>query len=103
AADLLHAVPGKTVAADADAVADRATTTEYVIEVGVGGIDDDGAGGLLGREGHFLAAQVRRKLRRADFRLLFRGQRGELHRPAVGADGGLLRLRPGNAGCVTDR
>ena len=88
AGDLLHAGPGEAVAADADAVADRAAATEHVIEVGVGGIDDDGARGLLGREGHFLAAQMRRKLRRADFRLLFRRQRGKLHRPAVGADAG---------------
>src|SRR5258705_13302520 len=93
AADLLHAVPGEAVTADADAVADRPPTAQYVIEVGIGRIDDDGARGLLGREGHFLAAQVRRKLRRAHFRLLFRRQRRELHRPAVGTDGLLLRLR----------
>ena len=41
---------------------------------------------------------MRRKLRRAHFRLLFRRQRGKLHRPAVGADGGLLRLLEA-AGC----
>ncbi len=71
--------------------------------MGVGGIDDDGAGGLLGRESHFLTAQVRRKLRRAHFRLLFRRQRGELHRPAVGADGRLLRQRTGSSGRDANR
>ena len=49
AADLLHAVPGEAVAADADAVADRTATAEHVVEVGIGRIDHDGARGLLGR------------------------------------------------------
>ena len=102
AGDLLHAGPGETVAADADAVADRATATEHVIEVGVGRIDDDGARGLLGRERDFLAAQVRRQLHGSGVRLLIHRQCRQLHRPAVGSDGGLLLDRSGCAGRGTN-
>src|SRR5258705_6602464 len=47
-ANRLYTRPGKTLAADADAVADRPPAAEHVIEIGVGGIDDDGAGRLAG-------------------------------------------------------
>ena len=103
AGDLLHAGPGEAVAADADAVADRAATAEHVIEVGVRRIDDQRAGGLLGRERNFLTAQMRRQLHGRRFRLFFRRQRGKHHRPAVGADGGLLRLHgAGDGGSAAD-
>ena len=104
--DLLHAGPGKAVAANAHAVADGASATEHVIEVGVGRIDDQGAGGLLGGEGNFLPAQMRRQLYLSDFRLLFRRQRREHQRLAVGADLRLLLLghRTGDGGrSRTDR
>ena len=52
AADGLHAGPGKTFAADADAVANGAALAEHVIERGVAGIDDDGAGRFAGIERH---------------------------------------------------
>ena len=77
AADLLHARPGEAITADADAIADRTAAAENIIEVGMGRIDDDGARRLLGREGDFLATQVRRQLRRRGIRLLFRRQRGQ--------------------------
>ena len=57
AADGLHAGPGKALAADADAVTDRAAAAEHVVEIGVAGIDDDGAGRLARVEIHDLAAQ----------------------------------------------
>ena len=69
-ADLLHAGPGETIAADANAVADRASTAQHVIQVGVRRIDDDGARRLLGRERDFLTAQVRRQLHGSRIRLL---------------------------------
>src|SRR5882757_6148646 len=100
ARDFLHAGPGKAVAADADAVADRAPVTQDVIEVGVGGIDDQRSGRLLGSVGDFLLAQVWRQLRRTDFRLFFRRQRRQYHRPAVGP---LRRLHgSGDAGRRSD-
>ena len=90
--DLLHAGPGEAVAADADAVADRAPATEHVIEIGVGRIDDDGAGRLLGGERDFLPAQVRRQLRRPASGLFFRRQRGQQHGLPSAPTGALLRL-----------
>src|SRR5262252_2201013 len=45
--DRLHARPGEAVATHPDAVADGLTASEYVIEIGVGGIDDDRAGRLV--------------------------------------------------------
>ena len=50
AADGLHAGPGKAFAADADAVADGPALAEHVIERGITGIDDDGAGRFAGIE-----------------------------------------------------
>src|SRR6185437_16997067 len=50
--DFLYAGPPKAVTTDAHAVADRLAMAENVIEVGVGGIDNDGSGRLLGKEGH---------------------------------------------------
>ena len=85
ARDLLHAGPGEAVAADADAVADRAPVAQHVIEIGVRRIDDQRSRRFLGGEGDFLPAQVRRELRRPEFRLFIRRQRGQHHRPAVGA------------------
>src|SRR3982074_3191433 len=93
ARDFLHAGPGKAVAADADAVADRAPVTEDVIEVGVGGIDDQRSGRLLGSVGDFLLAQVWRQLRRTDFWLFFRRQGRQYHRPGGGASSGGARGR----------
>ncbi len=88
--DLLHAGPGETVAADANAVADRPSAAQHVIEIGVGRIDDDGTSRLLGNEGNFLPAQVRRKLRGTRLRLFLRRQRGNGQRPAIRAQSGLL-------------
>ena len=103
AGDLLHAGPGEAIAADTDAVAHGTAATQHVIEVGVRRIDDQRAGGLLGRERNFLTAQMGRQLRRADFRLLFRRQRGQHQRLAIGAHDGLLRLYgAGNGGSAAD-
>src|SRR3979490_3161207 len=52
AADGLHAGPGETFAADADAVTNRPAPADDVIEPGVTGIDDDSAGALPGAEGN---------------------------------------------------
>ena len=95
ARDFLHPGPGEAVAADADAVADRAPSTQHVIEISVRGIDDQRSRRLLGREGDFLPAQVRRKLRRPNLRLFFRRQRRQHHRPAVGAHRRLHRSGDG--------
>src|SRR5437868_14424234 len=91
ARNLLHTGPGKTVAADADAVADRATAAEHVVKVGMGRIDDQRARRLLGWERNLLPAQIRRKLHRSDFRLFLRRQRRQRYRSAVGPDGRLQR------------
>ena len=88
ARDLLHAVPGETIAADAHAVADRAPVTENVIKMGVGGVDDQRSRRLLGGIGDFLPAQFRRQLRGTGFRLFIRRQRGQHHRTAIGPHGG---------------
>src|SRR6202034_3152835 len=52
AADGLLAGPGKALAADADAVANRAVLPEHVIERGVAGVDDHGARRFAGVESH---------------------------------------------------
>src|SRR5439155_11194816 len=57
AADGLHPGPGKAVAPDADAVPDGPALAEHVIERGVAGIDDDGAGRLRRTEGDDGAAK----------------------------------------------
>src|SRR5205823_13456878 len=44
ALDALHAGPGETLTADADAVADRLTAGKNIAKVGVRRIDDDRAG-----------------------------------------------------------
>src|ERR1700688_1778816 len=59
---LLDARPGEAFAADADAVADRLAIAEHVIEEGVWGIDDDGAGRLNAGVGHDLPLQARSEL-----------------------------------------
>ena len=61
AADGLHAGPGKTFAADADAVSDGAALAEHVVERGVAGIDHDGAGRFGRAEGDDGAAQPLRR------------------------------------------
>src|SRR6185437_13566373 len=53
--------PGKALASDTDAIADRAATAEHVIEIGVAGIDDDRAGRFTCVEIHDLAAQPLRQ------------------------------------------
>ena len=63
--DRLHAGPGKTLAAYADAVANRAALAEHVIEVGVAGIDHDGARRFVGIEGNDGALQPLRHHGRA--------------------------------------
>src|ERR1700691_4789504 len=60
--DRLHARPGKTVAADADAVAPRLSMTQHQIEVGVGGVDNDGAWRFAGSVVNDLALQASRQL-----------------------------------------
>ena len=80
ARDLFHARPGKALAADADAVADRLAVAEHVIEKRVRCIDDDGAGHLVARIGDDLALQPRIELRVFIGRLLI---------------GRVLRLREG--------
>src|SRR5262249_47874130 len=56
--DCLDARPGETLAADADAVADRLAATENVVEVRVSCIDDDRARRLVARIVHGYPAQV---------------------------------------------
>ena len=68
---------------------DRTAITHHVVEIRVRRIDNDGSRRLLGSEGDFLAAQVRRQLRWPHFRLFFGRQRREHHRFAVGSDLGL--------------
>src|ERR1039457_3048797 len=63
ARDMLHARPGEALATDADAVADRLAVAEHVIEGGVRGIDDDGAGRLGAGVGDGLPLQARIELR----------------------------------------
>src|SRR5450432_2218838 len=58
--DRLRAGPSEAVAADADAIADRLTAAEHIIEIGIGRIDDDSTGQLAGRVAHDLALQPRR-------------------------------------------
>src|SRR5262249_54929928 len=58
ALDRLHAGPGETLAADADAVTNRLAAAEDVIEVGVLGIDDDRARRLIRGVVHGRPAQV---------------------------------------------
>ena len=93
AGDLLHAGPGEAVAADADAVADRAPVAQHVIEIGVRGIDDQRSRRLLGGNATSCRRRFGASLRRAGFRLFFRRQRGQHHRLAVGAHAA-WRLRP---------
>ena len=59
AGDRLDARPGEALAAHPDAVADRPPAAEHVIEVGVGGIDHDGAGRFGAGECDHLAPQMR--------------------------------------------
>ena len=76
----LDARPGKAVAADADAVADRLTATEHKIKIGVRGIDDDGAGRFRGRVIDLLAVQTGRNVGRdlgRNRRILIRVRRPE--------------------------
>ncbi len=56
----LYARPGEAVAADTNAVADRLTAAEHIIEIGIGRIDDDGAGRLAGGVADGLPLQPRR-------------------------------------------
>src|SRR5205085_6977573 len=60
--DVLHAGPAEAVAADADAVADRAAAGLYEIEKGVRRIDDDRAGRFAAIVGDDLALELRRRL-----------------------------------------
>src|SRR5205085_1695165 len=60
--DRLHARPAEAVAADADAVADRAATGLHEIKIGVRRVDDDGAGRLAAVVGDDLAPELRRRL-----------------------------------------
>src|SRR5581483_2427006 len=77
AADALGAGPGEAVAADADAITDRFAVAAPEIEVSVGGIDNDRAGGLVGAEVHDLTVKTLRQLfGRSLFRLIFRRQGG---------------------------
>ena len=62
ARDLLDARPGEAFAADADAVADRLAVAEHVIEDGVRGIDDDGAGRFVAGVADDLPLQARIEL-----------------------------------------
>src|SRR6185437_934219 len=72
----LSAGPGEAFAADAHAVANRLTAAEYQIEVGIRGIDNDGAGRLLGAEVDQLPLQIGRQfLGLALLGLFFRRQR----------------------------
>ncbi len=74
-ADALGARPGEPFAADADAVAHGLAVAEHEVEIGIGRVDDDGAGGLPGLEGHDLAPELRRQfLRLAFLGLLLRRQ-----------------------------
>ena len=91
ARDFLHTGPGEAVAADANAVADRASIAQDVVQIGVRRIHDQRARRFLGGEFHFLPPQVRRKLRRPDLRLLVGRQRGKHHGLAVGPEGRLHR------------
>ncbi len=75
--DGLGARPGEAVAADADAVAHRLAIAEHQVEIGVRGIDDDGAGRLAGRIGDDLAAEPGGQFNRAVFLLRLRHR---LHR-----------------------
>ena len=61
----LDAGPSKTIAADADAVADGPTAAEHKIKMRVRGIDDDGAGRFGCRVIDLLAAQVSRNVGRS--------------------------------------
>ena len=54
----LRARPGETVTADTDAVADRFAVAEDVVEMGLRGIDDDGAGREIGRIADHLAVHL---------------------------------------------
>ena len=106
AADLLHAGPGEAIAADADAVADRAVVAEHVIKIRVRRIDDDGAGRLLGDEIHLLPAQVRRQLvftALIGLGLLIRRQRRHRGRAAIGAHGSRRLRLDGSGGRATGR
>jgi hypothetical protein len=60
-ADGLHAGPGKTVAADTDAVTNGPALAEHEIQRGVAGIDDDGTGCLAALKGHRGAPQPLRQ------------------------------------------
>ncbi|BAR54742.1 hypothetical protein NK6_1558 [Bradyrhizobium diazoefficiens] len=102
AGDLLHPGPGEAVAADADAVTNRAAIAEDVVQIGVRGIDDDRSGRLLGRERDLLAAQVRRQLCRRGVGLLLGRERGDRHRPAIGANRRLPCLDRSGRGGTTD-
>src|SRR5262249_23569212 len=55
--DMENAVPAEALAPDPDAIADRLVLAEYVEKEVLAGIDDDGAGRFLGREGHLLAVE----------------------------------------------
>ena len=59
ARDGLRAVPGKAFAADADAVAHRASVAEYEIKICVWRVDDDRAGRFARWIAHDLATQIR--------------------------------------------
>ena len=80
----LGAGPGEALAADAHAVADRLAAAEHQIEVGVRGIDNNGAGRLLGGKVDQLPLQVRRQfLGLALLGLILRRQRGGTGRRPV--------------------
>ena len=74
AADGQHAGPRKTLAADADAVANGAALTEHIIKRGVAGIDDDRTGRFACVEGYDGAPQPFRD--DACAAIAFIGQRG---------------------------
>src|ERR1700692_3374921 len=70
----LRAGPGEALAADADAVANGAVLAEHVIERGVAGIDDHGAGRFAGIQGNDGPPQPLRQ--RAGASITSIGQRG---------------------------
>jgi hypothetical protein len=62
AADLQKALPGKSLAADADAVADRVRWVLNEVEVPLHSIDDDDAGRLLRSVEHRTLLEIFRKI-----------------------------------------
>jgi hypothetical protein len=90
ARDALGAGPGKSVAADADTVAHRFAATQHEVKIRIGGINDDCAGRLFGREIDQLLLEVRRQfLRLSRLRLILRRQG---HNAVAGAIGRPRRL-----------